>query len=251
MPAINNSMQKKISTTMREYPQAKGIAVIIYNTYNGNLKLKGTVKDGDAMYKTFEALDFAPIRLPDAGRDEIYGIIEALCSYPNFPERYTCFAVTFSGHGKEDVIIGNDGNDVDLEKAFLRPLNELEATLIAGVPKLIFIDACRGKHSGTVHATGPTCQPPNNVLLAYSTKQGNVAYEMKTGSCWMQLLAKELRVSHEPVNVVLTNVNKMVDNKWQEPAILNNVVDIILNPAPKPDGKLSAGYTIHCSLYSM
>lgn len=85
--------------------------------------------------------------------------------------------------------------------------------------------------------TGPTPQPPNDVLLAYSTKEGDVAYEFETGGCWMQLLAEELCKSNDQVNVVLTDVNKKmkeINNGWQEPQISNNTVNIVLNPARAP-----------------
>ena len=247
-PLTKAKMTAKITTAMTKYPEARGIAVIIFNTYKKtNSPLSGTVKDGEEMDKTFQSLGFATIPLPDASKDEICGIVEAICSYQNYRKEYDCFAITFCGHGRENsVIISDDNKEINLEEAIIQPFNASKSPYIAGFPKIIFIDACKGKLTDTVKATGPTPQPPNDVLLAYSTKEGDVAYEFDDGGCWMQILAKELRESHEPVNVVLTNVNKKmkeINKGWQEPQTSNTTVDIVLNPA---HGKFQA--TEDCKL---
>lgn len=84
--STKDKMMAKITTAIVKYPNARGIAVIIFNTYRDTkYPLTGTVNDGFAMNKTFQYLRFALILLQDASKDVICGVMQAICSYSNYP----------------------------------------------------------------------------------------------------------------------------------------------------------------------
>ena len=120
-------------------------------------------------------------------------------------------AFVFSGNGDENIIYAHDGA-VGTNQVY-EPLQPKNAPHLADIPKLFFIDACRGTidDKGIV-ARGKIVLPRKpsygNYILAYSTMPSMHAYETEEdGGLWMNIVSKELRTSHKSVLDALTDVN--------------------------------------------
>ena len=208
---------------------ARGLAVIISNDHmNGISKtthLLGAIKDAEVMEETFKHLNFAVITIKNATKKEIKALITRVASYLHYPKTYNCFAITFSGHGSgKPMILSAHDEEVHLNIDIFQPL---DSDTLMGIPKLIFIDACRVE-SYEDHPLSV----PDNFLVAYSTRYGQMATESEESGTWMQTLAAELKTSSKSVQSVIVDVNKAVANSQQGaqqgPQLINTTVDICL-----------------------
>lgn len=135
--------------------------------------------------------------------------------------------------------MSSDEQLVDYEETIIKPLHPATSVLIACIPKLVFIDACRGSNSlSTKGQTEARSQierfevsVPANVFVAYSTMEGYKSYENKGhGGIWMQELAKELTISKKSICDIVAGVNEtMKVQKYQQPQIWNSTVQINLS----------------------
>lgn len=219
------------------------MAVIMHNEYKNAqpsyTPLPGTANDAEAMERAFKHLQFATIRLRNGTKKQIENIISEVVSYTRYPEHYNCFAFVFSGHGgPSKTIVSSDEQLVDYEKAIIEPLDPSKSIFIAGIPKLVFIDACRGgkkfftKGGNTsIKVEKIEVSVPDNVFVAYSTMEGYMSYEEKgRGSIWMQRLAKEIMTSKKSIGDILVDVNKTMKKEGlQQPQYWNSTVGIILS----------------------
>ena len=232
-------MDELVKSTVLEYDNARGLAIIICNSYEQTEEhstLCGTFEDGRAMESTFKHLGFATITRKNATEIEMCGVVQALATYHQYPDNYNCFVVVFSGHGSSDKkIVSNDGKFVDFQEAIIDRLHPDNSPLLCSSPRIILIDACRGNQE--LRARGPPVPEhkldlsvPNDVFVAYSTMEGHQSYERTTGGVWMQELAKELRTSSESIGDVVANVNNRMKGKGlQVPQTWNTTVRIILS----------------------
>lgn len=118
-------MSSEVEQCLADHPSANGLAVILTNDYKDPSILCGSTKfvpleecheDGDEMKKTFsDTFGFACLWKKNCTAIEIIRVIVQMgrCEYPSC---YKCLVVVFSGHGKENVLFGNDGKDVDIER---------------------------------------------------------------------------------------------------------------------------------------
>ena len=194
---------------------ANGLAIIIANEEGFNPdheRLEGARKDLTSMKETFELLRFATLPIFNASKEQILSAVQAAAKYKEYPPSYKRIAFVFSGHGDESHIYCHDGPIVTDD--VYRPLQPINAPHLADIPKLFFIDACRGtmQDKGVV-ARGQTVSPRKpsygNYVLAYSTMPSMQAYETASdGGLWMHILSKQLQTSRKSVLDVLTEVNK-------------------------------------------
>ena len=220
-------MDKLITHTIKHNGEARGLAVIITNDYMNGIsnqrRLYGAIKDAEAIRKTFEHLNFAIIDRRNATKVEMKSLIIAVAEYEHYPKKYDCFAVVFAGHGSgKPMILSSDDEEVDLNEELITPL---DSEPLRGIPKLIFIDACRIKIEGD---TDNPLIVKDDFLVAYSTRYGEVANEDKAGGIWMQKLAAELRSSHKSVPCIIAEVNKAVRSSNQGAQLINTTVSIEL-----------------------
>ena len=247
-PAVS-AWERLLRVTVQNNQSARGLAVIIYNTYEtaaGLDTLHGTIKDGEAMKDTFEHehLNFATIPIKDATKSDIREVIRAIATYPDYPEGYDCFSIVFSGHGGDgSTIMANDGEGFNFEEVIVQRLNKKRSDVSDHVSNistsiLVFIDACRGSLSpeGSLYRRkrGDDASLPTNMLVAYSTREGYPAYEVNAGGVWMQELAKRLRTVKKSVPIILAELARyMVEEKeLQEPITVNTSVSIVLTKRP-------------------
>ena len=193
---------------------ANGLAIIIANEDGCNpdhKPLEAAQKDLKAMKETFEILRFATLPIFNASKEQLLSAVEAAANYKAYPPSYKRMAFIFSGHGDESHIYCHDGS-IQTDQVY-KPLQPINAPHLADIPKLFFIDACRGtmQDKGIV-ARGQTVSPRKpsygNYVLAYSTMPSMQAYETAgDGRLWMQTLSNQLRTKRKSILDVLTEVN--------------------------------------------
>ena len=233
-----------VAEAIRTNPSASGLAVIISNDYGttpGLQVLSGTTEDGKRMTSAFKFLKFATLWRQNATGHELMQLLSELSCYRNYPQSYKCIALVFSGHGLDaNHLYMQDGSLIKVNNV-VEALLPKQAPQIGSIPKLFFIDACRGKrvlsneavvvprHSGITEKVQEILQrgasdetlhvpPKGNFLVAYSTMPDYQSYEVKgKGGVWMTSLAERLCTSSDSVQDILSEVNKDLMRKFQEP----------------------------------
>ena len=226
----------ELTRIVRADPTANGLAIIIANRYGSQRQQKplaGVEKDFVKMTETFTKLKYAVYGRRDASREELLAMLEAVATFkftPGSPYRRIVFI--FSGHGyiagrtvsPVDNICTHTG-DVQIAGIVAR-LQPCSAPDLARLPKLYFIDACRGALTmqGVVVPRGgedvitKIVAPYGNYLVAYSTMRSFQAYEApEEGGVWITLLARKLLEVRKSIGDVLVAVNGELDRLYQSP----------------------------------
>ena len=232
-----------ITGVIRKNPHASGFAIIISNDYAntpdpGLETLKGTHKDSQGMEDAFRSLNIATHKVHNITKFQLVALLSDAARCTEYPEGSKCIAFVFSGHGFDsNQIYMQDGKLMHITNEIIQPLLPFRAPHIGTIPKLFFIDACRGSRNITpvvvprsaggavqeIHQKGGTdatlqLPPEGNFLVAYSTMPEYHAYEMKgDGGVWMTTLAEKLRTSQDYVEVILSDVRKELLQKYQSP----------------------------------
>ena len=209
-------------------PRAKGLCVIFANS-RGNLPdmplLKGVKTDLLNMQRTFETLKFAVLSHQDCSATQMMSLFHDISTFSEYPPSYRRIAVVFAGHGMEGSLCAHDGT-VPIEEIIdqFQPANCHPS--IGGIPKLFFIDACRGKRKmasvvverGATAVPSKIVSPRGNILVAYSTLEGYKAHEVEEGGIWVTELSKQLLQDMSLTDVII-NVNKTLQEKYQDSAL--------------------------------
>ena len=220
-------------------PTSKGLAVIITNDYAdvalGRPKLCWTHLDGERMRDAFEALNFDVCWKRNINQNDIQRLWHEISSFSfDSVKHYNCMAFIFSGEGEskdgDGKLIMQDDTTIDICDNFIAPVLPGNAKMIGDIPKIFFIDACRGDSntetvdvparneathkrsvSIAISRRGNDLQKvptEGNFLVAYSTLPGCISNEyIGRGSLWLEILARHLMTSHETIEVLLTDVN--------------------------------------------
>lgn len=233
--------------------------LIVTNDYGtGKGSLPGTEQDGIDMEEAFVHHNIKTYRETNVSRERFLALLDEaiknLKSKSN-PSNLRFIAFVFSGHGGEgDCLVMQDGKAVDLKREVILPFTS--ECHIAYIPKLFFVDACRGKDEldnifskspenagigGSIHEIASS---KGGYLLAYATVSNSPSYMSKDQkrSTWMQRIANEIhrRGSEDSVQYILTKVNqdlfgdietRSVENP-QQPEIINllNSGELVINP---------------------
>ena len=166
--------------------------------------------------------------------DEINLQVVQAASCFHYPDSYRRLAFIFSGHGDAGRIYAHD-SEVFLQKHIFDPWMPKNAPHLAEIPKLFFLDACRGDavDQGVpiiVLPTGPVARggrtsSVGNYLLAYSTMPSMKAFEQPAaGGYWLQHLVSELQKKSNidvPLSEVLTTVNRKVRDEMVSHQCMN------------------------------
>ena len=223
-------------------PDARGLALIITNDYHGTstlCSLDGATADGDMMEETFgKFFGFVCVRGKNLVSGDITELVKSASECSSLASR-GCLAFVFSGHGGKGVIFGQDGARVDILEDIVQPFYPQKSPSIASVPKLFFIDACRGDDSvGGASGNGKwlggslkdaaiksssSATLLGNYILGYATMPGFKSYlrgDDAMGSVWMPLLADELKCkpSRDVLNV-LQDVNGRLQRDYKNKLI--------------------------------
>lgn len=229
-------------------PTSRGLAVIITNDYVGarHTDLKGTHSDGERMKEAFEALNFDVCWKENVNQNDIQRLWGEISSFRfESVKHYECMAFVFSGHGEPEghdgKLIMQDDTRIDICADFIAPVLPGNAEMIGDIPKIFFIDACRGdevtgtvdvpiKDGGATRKGSPSNADPTisrkgcykidlqkipakgSCLIAYSTLPGCKSNEYTgdfKGSLWLRFLAKRLKVTGDAsIEDLLTDVNE-------------------------------------------
>ena len=234
---------------------ANGLAIIVGNERSVVHKaraLPGVKKDLEAMKATFETLRFATFPLFNPTSEQIKDAVKAAASSIRFPICYKRIAFVFAGHGDEGVIYTHTG-PVDLGRDVYGPLQPCNACILANMPKLFFIDACRGSEGDEgvrIVSRGNDYRMPSfgNNLVAYSTLQSMKCFErIGGGGLWTQRVATQLCTDEGSIHEVLTEVNRLLakDTEMykhvQQPTLTSSLHErIYLLKEAKEMGKLGS-----------
>ena len=241
----------------RQNPSTHGLALIISNDYKGtdHIPLEGTVKDGNRMQIAFERLGIATIWRHNVTVRELKELLRGAAQLDPRVTKLESISFVFSGHGNKRSIALQDGS-ITLEW-LTDSLSPKKARCIGDIPRLFFIDACRGKRAATsltVHAVPrASCsklqaeaQPSTllvpkqaNVLIAFSTLRSYSASDYSSGSKWINILADMLCKHVEHIETILTLVREkyhelqqhsMFEGKIQQPETQSTLLkEVILN----------------------
>ena len=220
-------IEDKLRESILRRQVANGLAIIIANENSSNPShqpLLGARRDLENMKDTFEVLRFAILPILNASKEQVLAAIRAAAKYKNYPPSYKRIAFAFSGHGDLNVIYAHDG-PIETNQLY-DPLQPRNAPHLAHIPKLFFMDACRGPNEDRgveVVARGKTGPPRNripvpsygNYVLAFSTMPTMQAYEVQdVGGMWMNIVSKQLRTNRKSILDVLTEVNRELLNEF-------------------------------------
>ena len=221
---------------------APGLAVIITNNYIESPlnALKGTTADGDKMQKAFhQFFKFDYLRANNLYAEEMKNFIQKVANCSSLQSK-KCIVFVFSGHGGENgSLYGQDGKIMDIIDDILLPFDPQMAPDLKNIPKLFFIDACRGgvdtktggkgKWSGkdriidaSKGGKGVKGGRPlsGGYIIGYATMSGYRSYlrsDSEAGSLWMPLLADELQQDPKrDVLHVLVDVNIRLNEETGE-----------------------------------
>lgn len=238
-----------LTAVVNANPRAKGLAIVITNDYIGCPtfphkldELLGTIRDGENFTRTFKSLNFVVHWEHNVNKERLGQIMfEAKHLKHKVVKEYKCVLLVFSGHGRTgNYVYMQDHKEVSISNDLIAPLLPKSAPEMGSIPKLFFIDACRGSKttksvlvprgkssSSTEHSPSrgsldlATINIPEegNILVAYSTMPEYRSYEEEdAGGIWLSILAKKIRES-PGVSIldVLTEVNEeLVDRSQSE-----------------------------------
>ena len=221
-------------TTLADSP---GLAILVtcdYEITKGQTTLYGTREDAREMWETFHFLNYVVHYLQNPTADTIKARLRQISdSLENYrgevKEKVIIFA--FSGHGnciqKTEKIIANDGVALELVGEIVFPLTKHE--VVAEIPKLFLIDACRGHEP--LLAKGPASKDKavkssyfekgvqhveGNYRIDYATIPHHVSYVGIDGSMWIPKLARAMREKNDSFQHIAANVMKTVQQQLGE-----------------------------------
>ena len=206
-------------------PLVNGFALILTNDYSemkGALpSLSGTRVDGQKMCDTMQWLNFETQWEHNASATVTRKLVRetARCQYlPN----YKRLVFIFSGHGtSKHYLYTQDGKHINFHD-IMKQFYPDQSPHIGSIPKLFFIDACRGSLPTqpvlvTKGGHDVTLRVPekSNFLVAYSTMPDHKAHEIQgQGGIWMNTLAEKLSTTEASILDVLTAVNAQLCQEY-------------------------------------
>ena len=155
-------------------------------------------------------------------------MLEAVATFRFTPEyQYKRIVFVFSGHGRSDSVCTHTG-DIPIA-GIMDKFQPCNAPSLDKLPKLFFIDACRGDSTmqavvvprGGEDVPTKIVAPYGNCLVAYSTMRRYRAYESTDGGIWITLLAQKLLEVSKSIGDVLVDVNGALDELYQSPRLGN------------------------------
>ena len=258
----SNQVIKAVAEAVDKADNPVGLAVIVTNQYKNfpDLRLPGVKEDGRAMDKAFGILGFATLWKPNISSEDMKVLVKSVVKYfeDNPPPKHYVVAFVFSGHGNEgDLLYGEDDEDIHLNGEIVKPLAEEHE--LGNIPKLFFIDACRGVNelepvAKTKKKARELITAKGNYYVAYSTIPKHVAYmkpdDPKSGSAWMQILAQNLQERSDSVSDIVETTSRELwemyeehseIDKWQQPESVSRLHcgPVYLRPKADSSGTLA------------
>lgn len=222
-----------VSEAVSRYPEAIGVAIVVSNDYQNSrlVPLAGSHTDSKVMSEALLQLKFAVVCRHNVRKRDLVILIRDVTNDVKYPPSYRRVIFAFSGHGTRDnFLYTQDGDMVCINEL----LETFKTPRLVDIPKLFFIDACRGdktdpgvpvargkgKTSSPKGGTGlklerlPSC---GNFLVAYSTIADYKSFEMGVkGGIWMTALAEKLLTEDKSILDILTKVNQEFTENYQQ-----------------------------------
>jgi len=132
-----------------------GIALLIANSnYKHGRPLPNCKNDLEAMKVSFAQLGFTTVCYKDLSAAEMKQVLEETAARTKNHRDAEIFAFYFSGHGdagrdNDDMLIGVDGKSISAREKVLNQFNTASCQALAGKPKLMILDCCRGARDET------------------------------------------------------------------------------------------------------
>ncbi|XP_010197451.1 caspase-8 [Colius striatus] len=189
---------------------------------------EGTVKDGEAVKRVFNWLQFETVEHMDLEAEQMYAKVKEYSKKDH--SNMDCFVCFILSHGKKDKIIGVDGEFVNI-KDLLSFFSGSNCPSLAGKPKLFFIQACQGseghpfvtiKEDFSDHLerdATPLASIPDqaDILVGMATVEDYECYRCpSSGSIYIQCLCDKMQLLcpiRKDLISILTEVNKEVAGK--------------------------------------
>ena len=214
-----------------------GLAILVTCTYKRAMDLKSlpeTAEDANEMRETFNYFNYIIHELENPTNSEIKGLLNEISDYLktyNGPVENKVIMFAFSGHGcrggRYGKICPNGGGQLDVDEEVLFPLTT-PATVFQ-IPKLFFIDACRGSQTLAVEEGGAVAASQSDTTISskseglvtdkgYLHAEGNWWLETATipehksyaftgrRSVWMPKLARALREQNDSFQNIMDKV---------------------------------------------
>ena len=207
--------------------------MITCDYYHHKKPLHFTNGDADEMRKTFEIFGYDIIQLQNenATLDVINATLTNVSQYLDEYNGSTTNKVivfAFSGHGTSvDRIITQDDKQLSLKTDIIPPL--VNHKTVSEIPKLFFIDACRGddrlqaKNAGSIEedikdieivVSKGLKEHEGNYRIDYATIPGHVSYGFQKKSNWMPVVARRLREEeNDTLQNIMATVKKEVSTR--------------------------------------
>ncbi|XP_053318815.1 caspase-7-like [Spea bombifrons] len=183
---------------------------------------KGVTRDTKRLFKALSHLGYKVTLQEDVSAKEIREIYQKESRMP----QGECFISILSSHGEEGLIYDFYG-----EPVFLRDLYDIlsprNSPALAGIPKLFFIQACRGKdfdEGVVVETDSASCETfshswsiPSDTVVMFASSEGYVAFQNPIGSVFLQTLCDimEGEGRYLELSQIFTRISYNVAYKFQ------------------------------------
>ncbi|XP_013012224.2 caspase-14 isoform X1 [Cavia porcellus] len=184
---------------------------------------KGSEADLDALKSMFDHLRFNSTMKRDPTAQQFQDEMEKFQQViDSWEEPVSCAFVVLMAHGDEGILMGEDGETVQLDDLF-QVLNNKNCKALRAKPKVFIVQACRGVHKDLgetvggdevtlITNDGPYTIPTyTDFLHVYSTVEGFISYRQEEdGSCFIQTLVKVFRDRLGSILELLTEVTRLM-----------------------------------------
>ncbi|XP_017775836.1 PREDICTED: caspase-1-like [Nicrophorus vespilloides] len=203
---------------------------LIFNHYQFNdsslQKREGTNRDCENITKTLSKLNFEVTVCQDFTYGQIYDTIHNVAGEDHSDA--DCLMIVVMSHGDKGVIHARD-SEYTPDELWL-PFSGDKCPSLAGKPKLVFIQACRGEEldAGVSVFAAPVMKDSAqktyklpamaDFLIMYSTTEGHYSFRSPNNGSWMiQCLCAELlqRSAVNDLMTILTFVNRRMAIDFQ------------------------------------
>ena len=228
-----------------------GIAIIVTSDYQRSRQryLSGTTSDGERMRDVLELLNIQVILLQNerARKRDVERVLRQLSIHlngitenANIENKVLIFA--FAGHGNYhhhyDVrLVADQDEYLSLWDDIMPPFVKNHPLCLFKIPKLFFIDACRGNQplpvagaiGRPIQESQDTHKDVGNFLIAYSTIKGYISHDDDT---WMKRLADKIRAGGS-ITTILDELARDTRPDMQPEYISRLQGSYIFPPAPQ------------------
>ena len=131
--------------------------------------------------------------------------------------------LSLHGHGAENQIQTNDRELFPLPD-IVRPLVNPQFVIAHPIPKLFFIDACRGRSWKVDDSSLKAIK--GNYSIEYATIEGQPAVALGPESEWMAVLANAFRRGNDSYHNVIAEVKQQVARRgYQQAQSIDNLTE--------------------------